>query len=147
VSETAQPTYTVAANLRWFAVVYVVALILLRFIVNLLRTVGVDLPSTGIGIGVFAALVYLAGSRFAARREWTGRDRHNLALGYVVVAILVSCSLMAIVIAIDPATASMLTGIGNMIGVVLAIAAGVALFYYGMARLMLMMLARRGKQQ
>ena len=38
-------------------------------------------------------------------------------------------------------------GFGGMIGVVLLIAAGVALFYYGMARLMLMMLARRGKQQ
>ncbi|QGZ95169.1 ABZJ_00895 family protein [Terricaulis silvestris] len=147
MSEAAQPTYSVAANLRWFAVVYIVALILLGFIVNLLRTVGVDLPSTGIGIGVFAALVYLAGSRFAARREWTGRDRHNLALGYVAVAITVSCTLMAIVMLLDPATAAMLMGIGDMIGVVLAIAAGVALFYYGMARLMLMMLARRGKQQ
>jgi hypothetical protein len=147
VSEAAQPTYSVAANLRWFAVVYIVALILLGFIVNLLRTVGVDLPSSGIGIGVFAALVYLAGSRFAARREWTGRDRHNLALGYVVVAILVSCLLMAIVLALDPAAASMLAGAGQMIGVILAIVVGVAVIYYGMARLMLMMLARRGKQQ
>jgi hypothetical protein len=147
VSEAAQPTYSVAANLRWFAVVYIVALILLGFIVNLLRTVGVDLPSSGIGIGVFAALVYLGGSRFAARREWTGRDRHNLALGYVVVAILVSCLLMAIVLALDPAAASMLAGAGQMIGVILAIVVGVAVIYYGMARLMLMMLARRGKQQ
>lgn len=147
MSDAAQPTYTVAANLRWFAVVYVVALILLGFVVNLLRAAGVDLPSTGIGIGVFAALVYLAGSRFAARRAWIGRDRHNLALGYVIIAIAVSCTLMAIVLAIDPATAAMLSGIGDVLGVVLAIAAGVALFYYGMARLMLMMLARKGKQQ
>lgn len=147
MSDATRPAHSVAANLRWFAVVYLVALIVLSFVVNLLQTLGVALPSTGVGIGVFAALTYLAGSRFAARRDWTGRDRHHLALGYVAIAIAVSCALMTIVMLLDPATAAMLTGIGDMLGVVLLIAAGVALFYYGMARLMLMLLARRGKQQ
>jgi hypothetical protein len=63
VNEGAAPAHTIAANLRWFAVVYVIALIVLSFVVNLLRTVGVPLPSAGLGIGGFVARVYLAGSR------------------------------------------------------------------------------------
>lgn len=144
MSEAAAPTYTIAANLRWFAVVYVVALILLGFIVGLLRALGVDLPSTGLGIGVFAALSYIAGVRFGSRRSWTGRDRHNLALGYVCVALVLSCTLLAIVLVIDPMTAAMLSDAGQIAGVLALIIAGVALLYYGMARLVLMIAARRG---
>jgi hypothetical protein len=147
VSETAQPTYTIAANLRWFAAVYVASVIVLSFAVNLLRTVGVDLPSTGLDIGVFVALTYVAGGRFSSRRAWTGADRHMLALGYAAVAILLSTARVAAVMLIDPATRSMVTASAQTMALTLAVVAGFALIYYGMARLMLTLLARRGKQQ
>jgi len=41
----------------------------------------------------------------------------------------------------------MMSGLGSMIGVVVAIVLGVALLYYGMARLMLKLIARRGGRQ
>jgi hypothetical protein len=147
VSETATPTYTIAASIRWFASVYLVSVILLSFIVNLLRTVGVDLPSAGLDIGVFVALTYLAGNRFAARRAWTGGDRHNLALGYAAVAILLSCARVVAVMLLDPTTASMIGATVQTIALAVAVVAGLALIYYGLARLMLMIAARRGKQQ
>ena len=148
MSETAQPGYTVAENLRWFAVAYLIALILFGFLVNLLRNAGVDIPQTGVGVGIYAGAVLAAGSRFAGRRgDWTSRDRHNLALGYLIIAILVSCALMAAMFVIEPATFAMMSGLGSMIGVVVAIVLGVALLYYGMARLMLKLIARRGGRQ
>jgi hypothetical protein len=147
VSDVAQPTYSIAANLRWFAAVYVASVIVLSFAVNLLRTVGVDLPSAGLDIGVFVALTYVAGGRFAARRAWTGADRHTLALGYAAVAILLACARVVAVMLIDPTTRSMVVASGQTIAIALAVVVALALLYYGMARLMLMLLARRGKQQ
>lgn len=150
MSESAQNDYTIAENLRWFGAVYVAALLLVGFAVGMLRAAaGIELPSTGIGIGVYVALVYLAGNRFAARRgfNWTSRDRHNLALGYLILAVLVSCALMALMFVIEPASIAMLSGLGNMIAIVIAIVLVVALLYYGMARLALKLIARRGGQQ
>jgi hypothetical protein len=147
VSEAAQPTYTITANLRWFAAVYVASVIVLSFAVNFLRTVGVDLPSAGLDIGVFVALTYVAGGRFAARRAWTGADRHKLAIGYAAVAIVLACARVVAVILIDPATGSMVTASVQAIAITIAVIVALALIYYGTARVMLMLLARRGKQQ
>jgi hypothetical protein len=147
VSEAAQPTYSVAANLRWFAAVYIASVIVLSFVVNLLRTIGVDLPGAGLDIGIFVALAYVAGSRFAARRAWTGADRHNLALGYAAVAIVLVCARVIAVLLIDPSASAMITASAQTIAVTLAVVVALALFYYGAARLMLMFIARRGKQQ
>lgn len=150
MSEDAQTDYTIAENLRWFAAVYVAGLLLVGFVVGMLRAAaGLELPSTGIGIGIYAALVYLAGSRFAARRgyNWTSRDRHNLALGYLITAIVVSCVLMAAMLIIEPSALAMFSNLGGIAGILIAIILGVALLYYGMARIMLKLIARRGGQQ
>jgi hypothetical protein len=145
VSESTAPTYTIAANLRWFAVTYIVASILYAFVINLLRKVGVDLPSVGIGIGVYIALVYLAGSRFVTRRgyDWGSLDRHNLALGYVSVVVLVACVGATAAFFLAPAPPDL----GMAVGIVIVIIIVSALICYGVARLILKLIARRGKQQ
>lgn len=150
MSESTQTDYTIAENLRWFAAVYVAALLLVGFAVGMLRAAaGVELPSTGIGIGIYVALVFLAGNRFAGRRgyNWTSRDRHNLALGYLIIAVVTSCLLMAAMFVLEPASLAMVSGLGSMAGILIAIIVGVALLYYGAARLMLKLIARRGGQQ
>ena len=149
MSDSAQFDYTIAENLRWFGAVYVAALLLVGFAIGMLRAAaGIELPSTGIGIGVYVALVYLAGNRFAGRRgfNWTSGDRHNLALGYLIIAVVVSCLLMAAMFALEPASLAMLSNLSGMIGILIAIVLAVALLYYGMARVALKLIARRGGQ-
>lgn len=142
MSDTDTPNYTIAANLRWFALIYFAALIAVMMLVVILQNFGVTLPSTGLSIGLYAGVVAAAGQRFALRRRWTGRDRNLLALGYTAIAAAISCALAGALVFVDPAA----MGLGNlsgMVGLAAIVVVIVGLIYYGMARLMLMLIARR----
>lgn len=142
MSDVSAPSYSIAANLRWFALIYLAALIVVVILVVVLENFGVTLPSTGLGLGLYAGVVATAGQRFAQRRDWSGRDRNLLSLGYTIVAAGISCGLAGALLFVDPAA----VGIGDAAGLtgIIAIAAlVVGLIYYGMARLMLMLIARR----
>jgi hypothetical protein len=144
VSEAAQPTYSIAANLRWFAAVYVVASILYAFVINLLAKFGIDLPSVGVGIGVYVALVYVAGIRFAGRRgyAWASRDRHHLALGYAIITVLVAAVGATAAFFLTPLPQT--SDLGAAVGIVVAIVILTGLISYGIARVILKLIARRG---
>lgn len=140
---TETPSYTIAANLRWFALVYVVSIVVLGLIVGYLQTVGVTLPTTGLGIGLFAGIVAAAGARFSTRRAWTSPDRNLLALGYMAVAATLSCLLAAALVFTDASTLHDLTSGGSFVVMALVVMFVVAVIYFITGRLTLMLIARR----
>lgn len=143
MSATEQPAYTISANLRWFAFVYLVAVVGAVALAAGLESVGISLPSIGVGIGVYAGVVAAAGQRFAERRDWTGRDRNLLALGYVIIATAVSSLLGGAMLLLDSTSLAVVTNGGAFIGILVGALTFVSLIYYGMARLMLMVIAGR----
>lgn len=140
---TDTPTYTMAANLRWFGLIYVAAVAVLVVIVGLLQSAGVELPTTGLSIGLFAGVVAVAGQRFAARRAWTGRDRNLLALGYMIVAAAISCLLAAALTVVDASVFDEMARSGALAGMIVVVVAVVAAIYFVTARLTLMLIARQ----
>jgi hypothetical protein len=139
----ATSAYTIAANLRWFALVYLVAILLTAALAAYLQTINITLPSTGVGIGVYAGVVAAAGHRFANRRDWTGRDRNLLSLGYVAIAVVLSCALAGVLIYLEPSTFAAMSADATFITIIAAALLIAALIYYAMARLMLWLIARR----
>ncbi|MCX7358895.1 MAG: ABZJ_00895 family protein [Alphaproteobacteria bacterium] len=137
------PTYTVAANLRWFGLFYVAAVVVLVVIVGVLQTMGVELPTTGLGIGLFAGVVAAAGQRFATRRAWTSRDRNLLALGYMIVAASISCLVAASLIVVDSSTYDEIARSGALAGMAVLVVAVVGAIYFVTARLTLRLIARQ----
>jgi hypothetical protein len=139
----ADPAYTIAQNLRWFALVYLVALVLTAALAAYLQTINITLPSTGVGIGVYAGVVAVAGHRFANRRDWTGRDRNLLSFGYVAIAVVLSCALAGLLIFVESSPFAAMSSDAMFMGIIAAALLIAALIYYAMARLMLWLIARR----
>jgi len=138
VSEPAAPAYTIADNLRWFAIVYVLSTIGASLLLFALTQVGVQLPGAGVAIGLFLGIAMLAGHRFATKRAgaWTPSDRNTLALGYVAVSVAVSCGLLGLSMAVSPEARAALP----IAAIVLLVT---TLIFYGLARFALAMVARR----
>ena len=143
MSDSAAPTYSIFASVRWFALIYVIAIIAVSLVADVLAQLGVVLPEVGVGIGIFAGVAGLAGQRFAQRREWTGRDRNRLSMGYMLVAIAISCMWAAALFFFLPQDfpAALIAPDTRvfLVGIVFA----VALIYYGVARLILVIAARQ----
>lgn len=150
MSEAAAPTYTIAANGRWFALVYTAITLLLAVIVGVAYEYGVEIPTTGVNIGAFAGVASIAGQRFATRRDWTwtSKERHQLALTYMALSCVTSFALFAVLLAIDATTRdAVMAMVSQLGGFIAAIFVVVALVFYGMARVMLAIIAKRGKRQ
>lgn len=97
MSETVAPRYMIAANLRWFAVVYF--LVTLAVIVGsaVAERYGLTVPSTGVSIGVLVGTTWVAGDRLAkSLAAWSSAQRHQLALGYTLVSTLLTIPLAVI---------------------------------------------------
>lgn len=150
MSEAPKPTHTIAANLRWFAVIYTIATVVVSAAVELAYRSGLELPTTGLNIGVYAGVTLAAAQRFVARRDrqWDGRIRHNLALGYTLVSFAVSVVLFGALMAFDEITRRSVVDIFTQSGAIMigAVVVAVAIFY-GMARLMLGVAKKRGEQK
>ena len=142
MSDSSPLTYTIAAGLGWFTVVFFIASIALAVVLGYLQTIGISLPSTGLGVGIYAGVVAAAGQRFSSKREWTGRDRNLLALGYTLIAGTLSCVFSAAVFFIDPTMAEMFGSLRGILAVAIVIAL-MLLIYFVMAWLILMLIARR----
>lgn len=141
---------SISANLRWFGVVYALALLAAEGLVIGAAQLGFDIPATGPSIGAYVGVVFVAGQRFAQKRNfaWQSRDRHNLAMGYVFVAALISCLLFAAVTMLDPNIGAQLVDVARAspqmaVGALLFAIA----FHYGIARLMLRSVANRGEKK
>ena len=149
--------YSISANLRWFAVAYVIALALVAGVIIALSEANIRLPgglSTGFNIGMFLILVGLAGQRFAKKNDfgWTRADRHNLAIGYVATSFVMSLAVfglfLAFLMALGLSMADMLTGAPPeeaivIVGAIALIAAIAALGYYAVARVLLGAMAKQ----
>lgn len=143
MSDREQSSYTISANLKWFGIVYLIVLVASAVLAAWLETIGISLPLTGLGIGVYAGVVGIAGQRFAERRDWTGRDRNLLALGYVTIATVLSLLLGGALLLLGSTSLAIITSGGAYIGILVGALIFAALIYYGTARLMLMLIARR----
>lgn len=145
MSDAVAPAYTLAASLRWFGIVYSVALLGVAVVVGVAATYGVTVPTTGLSIGLFAGVVVAAGQRYARKRGgWTGRERTHLAIGYTAIAVVVSVILFALVLVIDVAARAMIADMLDQVGLLLlGIFAVAVLIYFGLARFALAMIARR----
>ena len=150
MSEALTPGYTIAANLRWFAVIYTIATVVVAAAVELAYRNGVELPTTGLNIGVYAGVTLAAAQRFAARRarEWDGRIRNNLALGYTLASTAVSVVLFGALLAFDEITRRSVVDMFSQSSAIMigALVVGVVIFY-GMARLMLGVAQKVGDQK
>lgn len=141
---------TIAANLRWFAVVYAVALVAIGVAVAIAANYGIELPTTGAAIGAYAGVCVASAQRFALRRafNWSSADRHKLALGYTAIAVVVECGLFAAAARVDPTAGAQLIDAWRAAPQLLIAFAAIALtIHYGMARLMLRFIANRGEKQ
>jgi hypothetical protein len=146
VTVEAAPAYTIAANLRWLSVAYVIIEMIVAAILIGASFAGFDLPATGASVGAYAGAVSAAGYRFAGRRpDWTSKDRHALALGYLLASVVVSCALIGLYLAFDQSPISDFLdlvaqgGLGLVIGFVIF----AAVLYYALGRFMLRFIARR----
>jgi len=142
VSDTSPPAYTITASLGWFTAVFVIASVALAVGLGFLQTIGISLPSTGLGVGIYAGAVAAAGLRFSSKREWTRRDRNLLALGYTLIAATLSCVFSAAVFFIDPTVSEMFGSFRGILAAAIVIAL-MLLIYFAMAWLILMLIARR----
>ena len=142
------PGYSIAANLRWFAAVYLIVIVVLSVAIALAERYQINVPATGLSIGSFIGMVYAAGARFAQKRnhEWTSKDRNVLAFGYTGVSVVISCIMMGALAALDdPSTGSELSALTGQLGGIIAVTMIVVLLlYFAVARFALMMIARRG---
>lgn len=89
-----------AANLRWFALIYLAISVGVTVLVFALAQLNVAPPVAGLSAGAFLAAVSAAGMRQAKKTEggWTPADRAALSGGYVLVALgmtLMACGLIA----------------------------------------------------
>lgn len=150
MSEATAPEYTIAANARWFTIVYVAVTLVVAVIVGVAYEYGIEIPTTGASIGAFAGVALAAGQRFATKRNglWTGKERHQLALAYVALSFASSLVLAAALLMIDEMTRDAIFALtGEYGGFIAIIFAVMAVVFYGMARVMLAIAAKRGKQK
>lgn len=150
MSEATVPAYTIAANARWFTVVYTAVTLAVAVIVGVAYQYGIEIPTSGASIGAFAGVALAAGQRFATKRDglWTGKDRHKLALIYVAMSFASSLVLFAALLMIDQMTRDVILALIGEYGAFIAIVFAVmAVVFYGMARVMLAIAAKRGEQK
>lgn len=144
MSDAATPAYTISQNVRWFTIVYIFGVLICGVAVSALQSMRVALPAAGLSIGLYAAIVYVAGHRYAKWHKfaWTGKDRHLLAFGYVVVAVVASSFVFLALTMLSPTSFAIVSpGIFGFSAVVVVV---MTLAYYVMARLMLRLVARQG---
>ena len=149
MSDTVAPRYTIAASLRWFALVYTTTTLALVAAIVVAAQYGISAPSTGLSIGAYIGVVYAAGSRFAEKSSgtWTPRDQNWLAIGYTAVSFGVSAILVAVFAQFDSATRADLDLVVSDGIVAIAIAIPLVFaFFWGGARLSLAMVARRKRK-
>lgn len=94
MSESA-PSYSIAANLRWFAVLFLVSSLAAWFVASVLA---LRVPNPALALaamfGAFAFAAWTASDRFADRRGADVRRRRaDLAIGYVAVATSITLAL------------------------------------------------------
>lgn len=153
MSDSAHPAYSVAANLRWFAVVYfaVSAALSAALIVALYVLPNFAPPTAGLSIGIYVGVVYAAGLRFKQKTDtqWTSRDRNWLAPGYAGVSFIVSLLIIGFAFPFDPGTRDMAALVMSDGATAIAIAIPTIWFvFWAVARCSLAVVARqRGKQQ
>lgn len=150
MSESTVPArYTIAANCRWFAIVYTAVTVAVAALVELAYQNGIEIPTTGLNIGAFAGVTAAAGQRFASRHDWlwSSRERSQLALAYVALSIATSFALLGAFLVFDVASRQAIIAMVTQLGAwMLAILAIVALVLFGAARLTLGLIAQRGKR-
>ena len=149
MSDVAASPYKMAANFRWFAVVYLVVTVIVATLTELAYQNGIELPTTGLNIGAFAGVSAVAGQRFATKRDWnwSSADRHQLALGYTLVSVVISFVLVGALATFDPTTRATIADLSAEVGLLALAIMGVAvLIFFVTARLTLGLMARRGKR-
>jgi hypothetical protein len=146
---------THAANLRWFALVYLAisaGAVALMFGLAQLR---IDPPGGALATGAFLAAVSAAGMRHAKKTDnaWTPADRAALSGGYVLIAFgvsLMACGVLAAIAAVSlgsyfPTLA--LAWFKQFGLIVLAALVFVAVVYYVGARFILGGIAKRERRR
>jgi hypothetical protein len=94
-----------AANLRWFALIYLAISAAVTALMFALAQMNIDPPTGGLATGAFLGAVSAAGLRQAKKTDntWTPADRAALAGGYVLVAFgvsLMACGVLAAIAAV-----------------------------------------------
>lgn len=149
----AAPAYSVGESLRWFAAAYAIALIANALAMFALAAVDIELSalsSSLIGLAIFGGIVFLAGSRFEARRpDWDESTRHALALGYMLTSWLVSALHVAFFYAVlFPELAQEAFGpVLQMPALVVAVCVGLSVASYVVARTFLHDIVWRRRRQ
>ena len=149
MSEAAAPRYTVIANLRWFALAYGAVVITLFAADRVAGAYAVEIPNMSIGLGMLLGLIAAAGLRFATKSnfEWTNGNRHDLALGYIIVALTLEAAAMGFMFLFDPEARTqflqMPEGLGGPFAIVII---AIAFVLYGIARVILKLIALRGRR-
>ncbi len=144
-----------AANLRWFALVYLAISAGVVALVYLLAQFNIDPPTGGLATGAFLGAVSAAGLRQAKKTDnaWTAADRAALAGGYVLVAFgvsLMACGVLAAIaaVALGSAFPALALAWFKQFGVILLVALlFVAGIYYVGARFILGGIAKRERRR
>lgn len=130
--------YTIAANLRWFAVLFLLASLAASFVASTfafyVRSPALALAAT---FGAFAFSAWIAGDRFAEKRGADVRKRRpDLAIGYVIVAATIILALPVFTIFSMIALGGMSVGpevshnlLGTIFGALLATFIGIIVNY------------------
>jgi hypothetical protein len=136
VSET--QTYSIAANLRWFAGVYgavAISAVALRLLVD---GSAIETPLRAMQIAADVSVVALAGHRFAARNpNWTGKDRHYLALGYTLTIALIAATTFGLLLLLKPLTTPFPQGDAELYLSLAAASAVMLMIIYAIVRVVL----------